>query len=88
MKATESRHNFFTRFETKFNEKFQAMLNWYEGLAMRAMERPGFTAAAIFGGVVLLLLVTVPFIGRAYFPALIQASSSSTCACQAARALK
>ncbi len=35
---------------------------------MRAMERPGFTAAVIFGGVVLLLLVTVPFIGRAYFP--------------------
>ena len=47
--------SFFTRFESKFNEKFQAMLNWYEGLAMRAMERPGFTAAAIFGGVVLLL---------------------------------
>ena len=44
------------------------MLNWYEGLAMRAMERPGITAAAIFGGVVLLLAVTVPFIGRAYFP--------------------
>ena len=35
---------------------------------MRAMQRPGFTAAAILGGVVLLLLVTVPFIGRAYFP--------------------
>jgi multidrug efflux pump subunit AcrB len=63
-----SRLNFFTRFETKFNEKFQAMLNWYEGRAMRAMERPGFTAAAILGGVVLLLLVSVPFIGRAYFP--------------------
>jgi multidrug efflux pump subunit AcrB len=44
------------------------VLNWYEGLAMRAMERPGFTAAAIFGGVVLLLVVTVPFIGHAYFP--------------------
>jgi multidrug efflux pump subunit AcrB len=63
-----SRLSFFTRFETKFNEKFQGMLNWYEGRAMRAMERPGFTAAAILGGVVLLLLVTVPFIGRAYFP--------------------
>jgi multidrug efflux pump subunit AcrB len=60
--------SFFTRFETKFNEKFQAMLNWYEGRAMQAMERPGFTAAAILGGVMLLLLVTVPFIGRAYFP--------------------
>jgi multidrug efflux pump subunit AcrB len=58
----------FKRFETKFNEKFQAMLNWYEKCAIRAMERPGFTAAIIFGGVVVLLLVTVPFIGRAYFP--------------------
>jgi multidrug efflux pump subunit AcrB len=68
VEGDQSKRNFFTRFETKFNEKFQAMLNWYEGLAMRAMERPGFTAAAIFGGVVVLLLVTVPFIGRAYFP--------------------
>jgi len=68
VEGNQSRLSFFTRFETMFNEKFQAMLNWYEGLAMRAMERPGFTAAAIFGGVVLLLLVTVPFIGRAYFP--------------------
>jgi multidrug efflux pump subunit AcrB len=68
VEGKQSRLSFFTRFETLFNEKFQAMLNWYEGLAMRAMERPGFTAAAILGGVVLLLLVTVPFIGRAYFP--------------------
>jgi multidrug efflux pump subunit AcrB len=68
VEGKQSRLSFFTRFETLFNEKFQAMLNWYEGLAMRAMERPGFTAAAILGGVVPLLLVTVPFIGRAYFP--------------------
>ena len=68
VEGKQSRLTFFTRFDTKFNEKFQGMLNRYEGLAMRAMERPGFTAAAILGGVVLLLLVTVPFIGRAYFP--------------------
>ena len=68
VEGNQSRLSFFTRFETMFNEKFQAMLNWYEGRAMRAMERPGFVAAGIFGGVVLLLLVTVPFIGRAYFP--------------------
>jgi multidrug efflux pump subunit AcrB len=59
---------FFARFERKFNEKFQHMLNWYEGLAMRAMQRPGFTAAAILGGVALTLLVLFPFLGRAYFP--------------------
>ncbi len=68
VEGEQSQQRFFTRFETKFNEKFQAMLNWYEGRAMRAMERPGLTAAAIFGGVVLLLVLTVPFIGRAYFP--------------------
>jgi multidrug efflux pump subunit AcrB len=68
VEGNQSRLTFLTRFETKFNEKFQAMLNWYEGRAMQAMERPGFTAAAILGGVVLLLLVTIPFIGRAYFP--------------------
>jgi multidrug efflux pump subunit AcrB len=59
---------FFARFERKFNEKFQRMLNWYEGLAMRAMRRPGFTAAMILGGVALTLLVLFPFLGRAYFP--------------------
>ncbi|MGA7110717.1 MAG: efflux RND transporter permease subunit, partial [Terracidiphilus sp.] len=59
---------FFRRFEHKFNEKFQHLLNWYEGLAMRAMRRPGFTAAVILGGVALTLLVLFPFLGRAYFP--------------------
>jgi multidrug efflux pump subunit AcrB len=59
---------FFARFERKFNEKFQRILNWYEGLAMRAMRRPGFTAAMILGGVALTLLVLFPFLGRAYFP--------------------
>ena len=44
------------------------MLNWYERLAKRAMQRPGLTAAAICGGVVLVLAVTFPFLGRAYFP--------------------
>jgi len=59
---------FFARFDHKFNEKFQHMLNWYEALAIRAMRRPGFTAAAILGGVALSLLVLFPFLGRAYFP--------------------
>jgi multidrug efflux pump subunit AcrB len=66
--SEEPKQGIFARFERKFNEKFHGMLNWYEGLAMRAMERPGFTATAILGGVVLLLVLTVPFIGRAYFP--------------------
>src|ERR1700735_3161465 len=32
------KQSFFKRFESKFNGKFQGMLNWYEKLAMRAME--------------------------------------------------
>jgi multidrug efflux pump subunit AcrB len=59
---------FFARFDHAFNEKFQAMLTWYEGLAYRAMKRPGFTTAVILGAVAVLLMVTLPFLGRAYFP--------------------
>ncbi len=66
--SAESKLNIFTRFERKFNEKFQTMLNWYEALAMGAMRRPGLTAAVILGCVVLVLAVTTPFLGRAYFP--------------------
>jgi multidrug efflux pump subunit AcrB len=59
---------FFQRFERKFNEHFRHMLDWYERLARRAMQRPGLTAATILGGVVLALAVLFPFLGRAYFP--------------------
>jgi multidrug efflux pump subunit AcrB len=59
---------FFRRFDRKFNDYFHRMLDWYESLAQRAMQRPGLTAAAILGGVVLVLAVLFPFLGRAYFP--------------------
>jgi multidrug efflux pump subunit AcrB len=58
----------WARFNRAFNEKFQALLNWYEQLASRWLRRPGYTAAIILGGVVVLLLVMLPFLGRAYFP--------------------
>lgn len=58
----------FNRFEHRFNEKFTALLDWYEALAKRAMERPGFVAGVILGSVALILIATVPFVGRAYFP--------------------
>jgi len=58
----------FARFDSWFNAKFQAMLDWYEGLAHRAMKRPVFTASVILGGVAVLMAVTIPFLGRAYFP--------------------
>jgi multidrug efflux pump subunit AcrB len=66
--AEKLRNKLFAWFEPWFNSRFQRMLNWYEGLAMRAMERPGVTTMAILGSVVVLLAVTIPFIGRAYFP--------------------
>ena len=65
---SDKKPGLFARFERGFNQKFQAMLDWYEGWAKRAMQRPGFTAGIILAGVALLMLVTVPFLGRAYFP--------------------
>jgi multidrug efflux pump subunit AcrB len=64
----QHRRNLFVRFEEGFNSKFQATLNWYEALAKRAMQRPMFTTLAISAGMVLVLVVTFPFLGRAYFP--------------------
>jgi multidrug efflux pump subunit AcrB len=60
--------SFLRRFDKRFNEKFQRLLNWYESLAKHAMKRPGFTAAAILGGVALSIVMLFPFLGRAYFP--------------------
>jgi multidrug efflux pump subunit AcrB len=60
--------NIFARFDRAFNAKFHNMLSWYEGLAYRAMKRPGFTAAVILGVVAVLLIASFPFLGRAYFP--------------------
>ena len=59
---------FFARFERSFNAKYDRMLNRYEQLAKRAMERPGLTAVAILAGVALVLASASPFLGRAYFP--------------------
>jgi multidrug efflux pump subunit AcrB len=64
----KSKPGIFSRFEKSFNNKYDRMLKWYEHLAKRAMRRPGLTAATILGGVVLVLGVTSPFVGRAYFP--------------------
>jgi multidrug efflux pump subunit AcrB len=60
--------NIFARFDRTFNAKFQQVLDWYEGLAIRAMQRPGFTTVVICAGMAVALAVTFPFLGRAYFP--------------------
>ncbi len=63
-----SQPSLFARFNNSFNESFQAMLNWYEARAKRAMQRPVFTTLVISVGVVVILALTIPFLGRAYFP--------------------
>ncbi len=60
--------SFFRRFETKFNEYFHRMLDYYEVQVTRAMQRPGWTAAVIAGGVAVILIGLFPFLGRSYFP--------------------
>ncbi len=62
------RFNFLARFNQGFDARFQAMLNWYERLAKRAMLRPAFTTFVISAGMVIVLVATFPFLGRAYFP--------------------
>jgi multidrug efflux pump subunit AcrB len=52
----------------KFNFYFQRMVEWYEGLVRKTLLRPGFTTVAILAGVVVLLGISYPFLGKAYFP--------------------
>ncbi len=67
-RGDEAKRSLFARFDRRFNEKFQGMLNWYEALALKTMRRPGVTTAVIFAGMAILLVATFPFLGRAYFP--------------------
>jgi multidrug efflux pump subunit AcrB len=52
----------------KFNEYFQRIVNWYEGLVRRTLGRPWFTTGMILAACAILLVVTFPFMGQAYFP--------------------
>jgi multidrug efflux pump subunit AcrB len=52
----------------KFNFHFQRMVDRYERLVRRTLERPIFSTGIILAGVAALLIVTFPFLGRAYFP--------------------
>ncbi len=58
----------FRRFETKFNECFHRMLDYYEVQVTRAMRRPGRTALVILLGVAAVLGGLFPILGRSYFP--------------------
>jgi multidrug efflux pump subunit AcrB len=59
---------YFRRFENKFNRCFHRMLNYYEVQVARTLKRPGRTALVIIGGVVAILALLFPFLGRSYFP--------------------
>jgi multidrug efflux pump subunit AcrB len=52
----------------EFNKVFHHLLTFYEKHVMRALQRPGRTAAWIMGGIVALIAVVFPFVGLAYFP--------------------
>ena len=66
----KAKHRFGLQFiVVKFNEYFQRMVNWYEGLVRRSLRAPWFhhrrhprRPAPSYS------LVTLPFLGRAYFP--------------------
>jgi len=60
--------NFYTRFDHAFNQWFHKMLDRYENLARRALKRPLATTVIIGAGMLVLLAVAFPFLGRAYFP--------------------
>jgi multidrug efflux pump subunit AcrB len=51
-----------------FNKLFHQLLSSYEVHVTRALEKPGRTALAILGGIVVLVAAIFPFVGRAYFP--------------------
>ncbi|MFP5226825.1 MAG: efflux RND transporter permease subunit [Acidobacteriota bacterium] len=51
-----------------FNRAFTRMVDAYERLARRALNRPGWTTTIILGSVALVLVATFPFLGKAYFP--------------------
>ena len=51
-----------------FNHYFRRMVDWYERQVRRTLVRPALTTGAILGGVVVVILVAFPFMGRAYFP--------------------
>ena len=67
--AVEGRKpSFFKRFLVVFNGHFHRLLDRYEQLAFRVLQRPAMTTAVLLGGVAVILLGLFPFLGRAYFP--------------------
>jgi multidrug efflux pump subunit AcrB len=64
----DSKTGVLSKLVQSFNESFQKLLAFYEKHVTRALERPGWTAGWLLGGILLSLAVAGPFVGRAYFP--------------------
>ncbi|MGB9198475.1 MAG: efflux RND transporter permease subunit [Terriglobales bacterium] len=60
-------HSWWDRFNAAFNRGFNRVLDFYEHWVRRAVQRPGWTVAAL-AGVFLLSLGIYPFLGVAFFP--------------------
>jgi multidrug efflux pump subunit AcrB len=65
--ATKKRSLFRVMID-RFNIYFHRLLQRYEILAYRVLRRPGFTAAVLLSGTLLILVALTPVLGRAYFP--------------------
>jgi multidrug efflux pump subunit AcrB len=63
-----SKPSIFKRFLVVFNNHFHRLLDRYEQLAFRLLQRPAMTTAVLLGGMAVILLGLFPFLGRAYFP--------------------
>jgi multidrug efflux pump subunit AcrB len=59
--------SWWEKFNAWFNRAFSKLLDFYEYWVRRALQRPGWTVAALTG-VFLLSLAICPFLGLAFFP--------------------
>jgi multidrug efflux pump subunit AcrB len=67
-RQTPRKPSIFQRGVDLFNRGFAGMLERYERLANRTLQRPGLSTALILGAIVLVIALFLPFLGRAYFP--------------------
>ena len=61
------KRSWMDRFNTRFNEMFNKVLDYYEYWVRRALQRPGLTVI-ILSGVFLASLALYPILGLAFFP--------------------
>jgi len=58
----------FARIVHGFNGLFQQLLRVYEDMVKRTLIKPGRSALVILLGIVVLIAITFPFVGKSYFP--------------------